>query len=227
LRFTLRVWRQRDVGSRGSLQTHEIDGISPEMSTLDVLDRLNEKLMREGQEPVAFERGCGKGSCGACSIVVDGRPYGAACQQRMSGFRDGATVVVEPFRARAFPVVKDLIVDRSALDNILLSASRVDDRCTGCGACVAACPNASAMLFAAANAPLEGEAHAERDANLLAMVRTHDAAGFGSCSGERVCQEVCPKGIRVERIALLNSEHLRAGLREKGTAPARGGRDSD
>jgi succinate dehydrogenase / fumarate reductase iron-sulfur subunit len=206
LRLVLRVWRQRDVSTRGSLQAYEADGVSPDMSLLDVLGLLNERLVLEGGEPVAFERL-------DCAVVVNGRPCGDASRLDMSAFRDGSCVVIEPLRARAFPVVKDLVVDRSALDNILVSAGRVDDRCTGCGACAAACPNASAMLFAAANIPRE-------DGDLLAMVRTHDAAGFGGCSGERVCEAVCPVGVTAGGIALLNRRHLEAEITQKGKAPA-------
>jgi succinate dehydrogenase / fumarate reductase iron-sulfur subunit len=225
--------------------TYAARDISPDMSFLEMLDRVNEELALRGEEPIAFDHDCREGICGACSMMIDGRAHGplsgtTTCQLHMRHFRDGDTIVVEPWRARAFPIVKDLVVDRSAFDRIIAAGGFVSvnagaapeasailvpkddaDRamdaaaCIGCGACVAACRNASAMLFVAAKVSqlaLLPQGQPERRRRALAMVAAMDAAAFGSCTNESECQASCPKQISVETIARMNREYLRAGL---------------
>jgi succinate dehydrogenase / fumarate reductase iron-sulfur subunit len=248
MRLTLRVWRQKNVQDHGKLVTYAMDDVSPDSSFLEMLDELNEKLIQGGDEPVAFDSDCREGICGMCSLMIDGVAHGplaatATCQLHMRAFRDGQTITIEPFRARAFPVLRDLVVNRSAFDRIIqaggfvsvntggapdgnaIPVAKVDaDRsmdaaaCIGCGACVAACPNSSAMLFVAAKL---GHLHrlpqgqSERRARTLAMVERMDAEGFGNCTNHFECEAVCPKEISGRFISDMNRDYLRARLRSK------------
>jgi succinate dehydrogenase / fumarate reductase iron-sulfur subunit len=246
MRLTLHVWRQRNAGERGRLVTYTMDAVSPESSFLEMLDLLNEQLVERGEEPIAFDSDCREGICGMCSLVIDGVAHGplrgtATCQLHMRSFRDGDAITIEPFRARAFPVVRDLVVDRSAFDRIVQAGGFVSVNtggapdanalpvpkseaelamdaaaCIGCGACVAACPNASAMLFVAAKvghlAHLP-QGQPERDTRVLEMVERMDAEGFGACTNHFECEAVCPKEIGAHLIAEMNRDWLRATLR--------------
>ncbi len=245
MKITVRVWRQPGPDTAGRLVDYEVDGVTEDMSFLEMLDILNEQLILSGQEPVAFDHDCREGICGSCGMVINGRAHGpvqtTTCQLHMREFSDGDVIEVEPWRARAFPVIKDLVVDRSAFDRIIQSGgfitaptgaapeahatpvSKPDaDRafenatCIGCGACVAACPNGSAMLFTAAkvahlNALPQGQP--ERESRVLSMVATMDAEGFGGCTNSGECVNACPKGIALFSIANLNREYLRANRR--------------
>jgi succinate dehydrogenase / fumarate reductase iron-sulfur subunit len=243
MRITLRVWRQKRASAPGALETYSLRTVSPDMSFLEMLDLLNEQLLREGRDPVAFDHDCREGICGACSLVIDGRAHGpdretTTCQLHMRRFNDGDVITIEPFRADAFPVVKDLVVDRSAFDRILAAGGFVSVNtgsapeahsvlvprhaaekamdaaaCIGCGACVAACPNAAAMLFVAAKVSqlaLLPQGAPERESRVVAMVEQMDREGFGNCSNHFECEAACPKGISVANIARLNREYLRA-----------------
>lgn len=243
LRFELRIWRQEGPGRPGRLVSYRVEGISPEMSFLETLDKLNEELVRSGQVPVAFESDCREGICGACGLVINGVAHGpklacATCELRMREFPDGSTITVEPFRARAFPVVRDLVVDRTAFDRILARGGYVSVNtgsapeansipvpkenaekaldaasCIGCGACVAACPNASASLFVGAKVAQYvylPQGQAERRRRVRRMVDEMDAQGFGACSNHGECEAVCPKRISIAHIALLRREYLKA-----------------
>ncbi|HEX9779737.1 MAG TPA: succinate dehydrogenase/fumarate reductase iron-sulfur subunit [bacterium] len=248
MKLTLKIWRQPGSGAPGRFERHELDGVSPDMSFLEMLDFLNERLIRQGKEPVAFDHDCREGICGSCSLVINGRAHGpasgvASCQLHMRRFSDGDTIVIEPWRARAFPVIRDLVVDRGALDRIIqaggyvsVSTGGVPDAnampvpkpraeeamdaaaCIGCGACVAACPNASAMLFVAAKVAhlaLLPPGEVERERRAGAMVRRMDAEGFGNCTNHFECMAACPKSIHVKFIATLNREFLRASFRPR------------
>ena len=252
MKFTLKIWRQKGPADKGRLATYQAQDISPSMSFLEMLDVVNQQLLLKGEEPVAFEYDCREGICGSCSLVIDGVPHGpdrgmATCQLYMRRFADGATITIEPWRARAFPIIRDLVVDRRALDrvmqaggyisvntggavdgNVLLIGKDQADTamdaasCIGCGACVAACKNASAMLFVAAKvshlASLpQGEP--ERTKRAKAMVAAMDREGFGSCGNQYECEAVCPKSISVRFIAMLNREFLRATIAEPGPTP--------
>ena len=248
MRITLKVWRQAGPEEQGSLETYHLKDLSPHMSFLEMLDVLNERLIAEGAEPVAFDHDCREGICGSCSLVIDGQAHGpeketTVCQLHMRHYSDGATIHVEPFRANAFPVVKDLVVDRTAFDRIMSTGGYVSTHtgsapdanaipigkdvaelamdaaaCIGCGACVAACPNSAAMLFVGAKVShlaLLPQGHPERDRRALAMVAQMDEEGFGNCTNHYECMAACPKGISVENIARLNREVLRATLAPK------------
>ncbi len=245
INLTLKIWRQAG-NEPGHLETYELESISTDMSFLEMLDVLNEKLTLEGGEPVAFDHDCREGICGMCGAVVNGIAHGpeketTLCQLHMRHFRNGQTLVIEPFRARAFPVVRDLIVDRSAFDRIIQaggfisvnSGSAPDANaipipqetaeqamdaaaCIGCGACVAACPNASASLFVSAKISqlaLLPQGQAERERRALAMVAQMDAEGFGDCSNHGECQAVCPKEISIENIARMRREYFKAMIK--------------
>jgi succinate dehydrogenase / fumarate reductase iron-sulfur subunit len=238
------------------METHRLDDVSPDMSFLEMLDVLNEHLVAGGRDPVAFDHDCREGICGACSLVIDGQPHGpealtTVCQLHMRHYTDGDTIQVEPWRARAFPVVKDLVVDRSAFDRIIAAGGFVSAHagsapdgnaipipkpdadhamdaaaCIGCGACVASCPNASAMLFVAAKVShlaLLPQGKPEQDRRALAMVRAMDTEGFGNCTNHFECMAACPKGISVDNIARMNREFLLAALMERpSSAPEAG-----
>jgi succinate dehydrogenase / fumarate reductase iron-sulfur subunit len=243
MNLTLRVWRQKDAAAKGGFSIYAASGISPDMSFLEMLDVVNERLIAKGEVPIAFDHDCREGICGTCGMVINGTPHGprrltTTCQLHMRSFADGETITIEPWRAAAFPVLKDLVVDRSAFDRIIQAGGFVsvptgsapdgnaipipkDDAeramdaasCIGCGACVAACPNASASLFVAAKISHLGlmpQGQAERDSRALGMVAQMDAEQFGSCSNHGECEAVCPKGISLGTIARMNRDTLRA-----------------
>ena len=243
---TLRVWRQAGAGQPGKFVEYKASNLSPNMSLLEMLDVVNDDLERTGEDPIAFAHDCREGICGTCSLMIDGKPHGphkgvASCQTYMRSFADGATITIEPFRARPFPVIKDLITDRSAFDQIQQAGGVISVRtgaccdanaipvpkgvadlamdaaqCIGCGACVAACKNASAMLFVAAKVSHLGllpQGQAERDRRVLAMVQTMDDAGFGNCTNQYECSAACPKLISHDFIARMNRDFIGATLR--------------
>ncbi|WP_346236670.1 succinate dehydrogenase/fumarate reductase iron-sulfur subunit [Niabella insulamsoli] len=245
MNLTLKVWKQKDGKSKGAFETYHVKDISSEMSFLEMFDVLNEQLIHEGKEPIAFDHDCREGICGMCSMYINGRPHGpwqgtTTCQLHMRAFKDGDTIVVEPWRANAFPVVKDLIVDRTSFDRIIQAGGYVSvntgvtidanthmigketaDKafaaatCIGCGACVAACKNASALLFLSAKTShlaLLPQGQPERDKRALAMVAQMDKEGFGSCTNTGACEAVCPKEIEITNIARLNRDFAAAGL---------------
>lgn len=245
MKLTLKIWRQKNQKDKGNFETYKVDDVSPDMSFLEMFDVLNEKLITESKDPVAFDHDCREGICGACSMYINGRPHGpknaiTTCQLHMRSFNDGDTIVVEPWRAKAFPVIKDLVVDRSAFDRIMAAGGYVsvntgnaqdannlpiskDDAdesfmsaaCIGCGACVAACKNSSAMLFVSAKVSqyaLLPQGLPEREKRVLDMVDRMDKEGFGSCTNTGACSAECPKEISQENIARLNREFLRANL---------------
>lgn len=246
MQFTLKVWRQNRPGAKGAFNTYEAKNIPADASFLEMLDIVNEGLAHKGEEPIAFDHDCREGICGMCSLVINGKPHGpqqtTTCQMYMRHFEDGSTIYVEPYRAVPFPVLKDLIVDRSAFDDIQRAGGYIDVRtgsavdansipisktiadkamdaaaCIGCGACVAACPNASAMLFVGAKvthlATLP-QGQPERHRRVLAMVKTMDEAGFGNCTNHYECEGVCPEHISADVIATLNREYLAAKASE-------------
>lgn len=246
MNLTLHVWRQKNSEDKGRMVTYRLDGVDEHMSFLEMLDILNEKLNRDGEDPVAFDHDCREGICGACSLVINGRPHGpdhgtTACQLHMRRFKDGDEIVIEPWRARAFPVLKDLMVNRGAFDRIIqsggftsASTGGVPDAnaipipkpnadaamdaaaCIGCGACVAACPNASAMLFVAAKVSqlaLLPQGKVEASERVRNMVRTMDQEGFGNCTNHYECQAACPKEISVDFIALMNRQYLKEAVK--------------
>lgn len=248
MNFLLRVWRQKDAKAQGKLVDYEATGISPNTSFLEMLDMVNEGLIARGEEPIAFDSDCREGICGTCSLTINGEAHGpdhpgAACEVYMRRFKDGETIVVEPFRAKPFPLIKDLVVDRSALDRIVQAGGFITARagsapeansvavpkrnadramdaaaCIGCGACAAACPNASAMLFTAAKVShlaFLPQGEPERTDRVLKMVRAMDAEGFGNCTNTYECEAVCPAKISASLIAKLNREYFLATLRKK------------
>jgi succinate dehydrogenase iron-sulfur subunit len=246
VKLHLRIWRQAGPNAPGRLEDHPIDTVSPDMSFLEMLDVVNEGLVRSGQDAIAFDSDCREGICGMCSLVVNGVPHGpdrgtTVCQLHMRRFKDGDTITIEPWRARAFPVVRDLIVDRGAFDRIIAAGGYVSINCggapdgnaipipkpvadeamdsaacIGCGACVAACKNASAHLFVGAKISHLGllpQGATERHARVLAMLDQADSEGFGSCSNEGECEAVCPKDISILNIARMTREYVRAVLK--------------
>jgi len=245
MKLTLHVWRQNDANDVGRLATYRVDDVSPDMSFLEMLDELNEKLIRKNEEPVAFDHDCREGICGSCAMMINGQAHGpergaTTCQLHMRSFRDGDELYVEPWRAAAFPVLKDLVVDRSAFDRIIqaggfvsvntggtpdgnaLPVPKVDaeramdaSECIGCGACVAACPNASAMLFVAAKAGHLGslpQGRAEQRERVATMVAAHDREGFGHCTNINECEAACPKEISTTFIAQLNRDYIKSAV---------------
>lgn len=245
LNLTLKVWRQKNTKATGSFETHQLTGISTDMSFLEMFDVLNEKLISEGKEAIAFDHDCREGICGMCSMYINGRPHGpknavTTCQLHMRSFKDGDIIVVEPWRAAAFPVLKDLSVDRSSFDRIMSAGGFVSVNtgnaqdannlpvgkevadeafssaaCIGCGACVAACKNASAMLFVSAKVSqlaLLPQGQPEARKRVLAMVNQMDAEGFGACTNTGACSAECPKEISLSNIARMNREYLSAGI---------------
>jgi len=243
MNLTLKVWRQKDSGAPGQFETYQARDVIPDMSFLEMLDVVNEELLAKGKDPIAFDSDCREGICGMCSLVINGVPHGghrgtATCQLHMRHFKDGETITIEPWRARAFPVVKDLVVDRSAFDRIIAAGGYVSINCggapdgnaipipkdvaeqamdsaacIGCGACVAACKNASAHLFVSAkiaHLALLPQGQPERYRRVVAMVAQADAEGFGSCSNEGECEAVCPKEIPISNIARMTREYVKA-----------------
>jgi succinate dehydrogenase iron-sulfur subunit len=243
MNLRLKIWRQPGPGAKGAFKEYSVGGVIPQMSFLEMLDRLNEDLVKRGEEPVAFDSDCREGICGTCGLVINGMAHGSrlgctTCELRMRHFKDGAVITVEPFRARGFPVVKDLVVDRSAFDRIMqkggyitANAGSAPDAnaipiakdiqeqamdaaaCIGCGACVAACPNASASLFVSAkiaHLALLPQGGPERERRALGMVEQMDREGFGNCSNHAECEAVCPKGISITNIARMRREFMGA-----------------
>ncbi|MEE4134557.1 MAG: succinate dehydrogenase/fumarate reductase iron-sulfur subunit [Desulforhopalus sp.] len=247
INLTLKIWRQANSDALGGLETYNLDQINTDMSFLEMLDVLNEKLTKEGKDPVAFDHDCREGICGMCGAMVNGIAHGpekevTLCQLHMRHFKSGDTLVIEPFRARAFPIRKDLLTDRSSLDRIIQAGGYVSVNtggtpdgnsipipaqqaelamdaaaCIGCGACVASCPNGAAMLFTSAKISqlaLLPQGQVERKQRALAMVAQMDTEGFGNCTNAKECEAVCPKGISIRNIARMNKEYLVAMLSE-------------
>ena len=247
INITLKIWRQKDSKAKGQLETYKLNDVSTASSFLEMLDQLNEQLINEGTEPIAFDHDCREGICGMCSLFINGRAHGpdsgvTTCQLHMRMFNDGDTVFVEPWRSRAFPVIKDLVVDRSAFDRIQqaggfvsvnTSGNTIDANatpipkedadkafmaaaCIGCGACVATCKNGSAMLFVGAKVSqyaLLPQGKVEATTRVLNMVRQMDEEGFGNCTNTGACEVECPKGISLENIARMNREYLVASVK--------------
>jgi succinate dehydrogenase iron-sulfur subunit len=247
MKLTLKIWRQQNAQAKGSMKTYAMDGVDGDMSFLEMLDVLNEQLIEKEEDPVVFDHDCREGICGACSLQINGEPHGpdrlvTTCQLHMRKFKDGDTIVIEPFRAKSFPVIKDLMVDRSSFDRIQqaggyisvnTSGNTIDANtipiekdaadeafnaaaCIGCGACVAACKNASAMLFTSAKVSqfaLLPQGRIEATRRVLNMVEQMDKEGFGNCTNTGACEVQCPKGISLENIARMNREYLSASLK--------------
>jgi succinate dehydrogenase / fumarate reductase iron-sulfur subunit len=253
VRLTLNIWRQGSMQAKGEMRSYTLDGVSDDISFLEMLDMLNEQLIEQGEEPVEFEHDCREGICGSCGLMIDGQAHGpqmgtATCQLHMRKFADGATIDIEPWRAAAFPVVKDLVVDRSAFDRIVEAGGYITAptgsapdanlipvpkdasdaafdaaACIGCGACVAACPNSAAQLFTSAKIEhlnLLPQGQAERDTRVLDMVDTMEQY-FGSCTNHGECTAACPKEIPLDYIAYMNRDYVRAQLRNRKLAGQR------
>ena len=246
MKLELKIWRQSNSESEGSIQNYEIDEITPDMSFLEMMDVLNEKLILEGVDPIAFDHDCREGICGSCSLFINGRAHGpdtgiTTCQLHMRKFKDGDSITIEPFRASSFPIIKDLVVDRSSFDRIQHSGGYISINtsgntqdantipirksdadnafdaatCIGCGACVATCKNASAMLFVSAKVSQLSylpQGQVEAKDRVLNMVKQMDEEGFGNCTNTGACEVECPKGISIENIARMNKEFLKAKL---------------
>ncbi len=245
MNLTLKVWRQKNAKDKGHFETYQVKNISSEMSFLEMIDVLNEDLVKDGKDPIAFDHDCREGICGMCSMYINGRPHGpwennTTCQLHMRAYKDGDTITIEPWRANSFPVIKDLMVDRSSFDRIIQAGGYISVNtgnavdanaipiekekadmafaaaaCIGCGACVAACKNSSALLFVSAKVAhlsLLPQGEPERKNRVLKMVAQMDKEGFGSCTNTGACEAVCPKGISITNIARLNKEYLLAGL---------------
>ncbi|OWY20598.1 succinate dehydrogenase/fumarate reductase iron-sulfur subunit [Sphingobacteriales bacterium UPWRP_1] len=245
MKITLKVWRQKNAQDNGRFETYNVADIESDMSFLEMMDVLNQQLIKDKKDPVAFDHDCREGICGMCSMVINGHPHGhvkatTTCQLHMRSFKDGDTIVVEPWRAKAFPVIKDLAVDRSAFDKVIQAGGYISvntgsapeansvpvpqdmaekamdaAECIGCGACVAACKNSSAMLFLSAKVShmaLLPQGQPERKKRVISMMKAHDEAGFGSCTNTGACEAYCPKGISITNIARLNREFLSAAL---------------
>ncbi|HNV29801.1 MAG TPA: succinate dehydrogenase/fumarate reductase iron-sulfur subunit [Cyclobacteriaceae bacterium] len=244
MKITLKIWRQQGRNTKGQFKTYSLDHVSSDMSFLEMLDVLNQDLIKKGEEPVTFDHDCREGICGVCSLYINGRPHGplqtTTCQLHMRTFKDGETITIEPWRANAFPIIKDLMVDRSAFDRIQQAGGYVSvntggvpdaneipvpkhiadeamdaAQCIGCGACVAACKNSSAMLFVGAKVSqfaLLPQGQPERKERVERMVAQMDAEGFGSCTNTYACEAECPKGIKITNIARMNREYFSAML---------------
>jgi len=246
MKFTLKIWRQNGPQEKGKMVTYPIDGIESDMSFLEMLDILNNQLVLKDEDPIAFDHDCREGICGMCSLYINGEPHGpgkgiTTCQLHMRAFNDGDTIYIEPWRAKAFPIVKDLMVDRSAFDRIMQAGGFIsvntsgtpvdantipiekkvaDDAfdaatCIGCGACVAACVNSSASLFVSAKVAqmaLLPQGQPEAKERVLGMVRTMEEEGFGHCSNTGACERACPKGISLDNIARMHTEYLKAAV---------------
>lgn len=249
MNLTLKVWRQNGPDDKGHMETHPIEGVSPDMSFLEMIDMLNDQIIRAGGDPIAFDHDCREGICGMCSMFINGEAHGpgrgvTTCQLHMRSFKDGDTIAIEPWRASAFPVIKDLTVDRSAFDRIiqaggyvsvntsgntldanaiLVPKAQADEAfssatCIGCGACVASCKNASAMLFVSAKVSqfaLLPQGQPERESRVLRMVEQMDKEGFGNCTNTGACEVECPKGIDLSNIARMNRDFLKSSAKSE------------
>lgn len=246
MKLTLKIWRQKNANDKGRLVDYQVNNVSPDMSFLEMLDVLNEELVEKGDDPIAFDHDCREGICGMCSLYINGRAHGpqtgvTTCQLHMRSFKDGDTIYIEPWRAKAFPIIKDLVVDRSAFDRIIqaggyisvntgaaqdanaIPVPKVDAdeafaaaTCIGCGACVASCKNASAMLFVSAKVSqlaILPQGRAEAEKRVLNMVSKMDEEGFGNCTNTGACEVECPKGISLTNIARMNREYLSAAVK--------------